>query len=176
MQPGKLETVTIGYARRWFAVTCAICAAAIVVALFLAIDSLEDFTTGFWLAVAASVAVFLILFPLPCMFTHHTAGERFLRLRMGLLMKVDIPYLAIREVSRTRVYRGFLSVGLGVRFKPKTGVVHVVSSFDKVISLKMKSELKLRAWRPPIHEMVLSVDDVDTAIDFISRKLAPEEA
>ena len=172
MQAEKLETVRIGYARRWFVIASTVCIVAIAVALYLAIQSLEDFTTAFWLIVAASITVLLILFPLPCVFTHHLAGERFLRLRMGLIMKVDIPYLAIREVSREDVVRGFLSIGLGVRFKERAGAVYVVSSFDKIIALRLKKELKLRAWRPAVHEIVISVEDDEQAIDVLSRRIA----
>ena len=103
MQAEKLETIRIDYAKRWFVVSSVVCVVAIVAALYLAVASLEDFTTAFWLIVAASVAVLLLLFPLPCIFTHHSAGERFLRLHMGLIMKIDIPYLAIRDVSRRNI-------------------------------------------------------------------------
>ena len=167
-----METVRIGYAKRWFVVSSAVCVVAIVTALYLAVASMEDFTTAFWLIVAASVAVLLLLFPLPCIFTHHSAGERFLRLHMGLIMKIDIPYLAIREASRRDIARGFLGIGLGVRFKEKAGAVYVVSSFDRAIALTLKEELKLRAWRPSVHEIVISVEDDDEVIGMLSRRIA----
>ena len=173
MQAEKLETVRIGYAKRWFVVASAACVVAIVSALYLAIASLEDFTTTFWLIVVVSVTALLLLFPLPCVFTYHTAGERFLRLHMGLIMKIDIPYLAIREVSRKDIAKGFLGVGLGVRFKDRSGAVYVVSSFDKAVSINLKEELKLRAWRPSVYEIVISVKDDDEVLDLLSRRISP---
>ena len=172
MQPEKLETVRIGYQRRWFIIGSAACAAIVVAAAYLAASAVEDFTSAFWLIVAAAVLALLLIFPLPCIFTHHVAGERMLRLRMGLIMKVDIPYLAIREVFRRDISRGFLSVGIGVRFKQKTGTVYVVSSFDNTLALKLKEDLKLRAWRPPVHEIVLSVEDAEATIDLLSSRIA----
>ncbi|UCE44696.1 MAG: hypothetical protein JSU93_04600 [Methanobacteriota archaeon] len=172
MQPEKLETVRIGYKRRWFAIGSAACAAIVVAAAYLAATAVEDFTSTFWLIVAAAVLALLLAFPLPCIFTHHVAGERMLRLRMGLIMKVDIPYLAMREISRRDLSRGFLSVGIGVRFKQKTGTVYVLSSFENTVALKLKEELKLRAWRPPVHEIILSVEDAEATIDLLSSRIA----
>lgn len=175
MQTEESETVRIDYAKRWFVVGCAVCLTGIAIAVFLSAISKEDFTTLFWLFVGASFAVLLLMFPLPCIFTHHVAYETYLRLRMGLVMRVDIPYLAMRSVSRAGIPKGFLSVGVGVRFKAKTGTVYVLSSFDNVIALKLREELKLRAWRPPICEIILSVADAEETIDLISRKIASVE-
>lgn len=175
MQSWKLATVRIGYAKRWFILGNVACAAMITLALSLALVAVEDFTVAFWLVVAVSVAALLILFPLPCIFTYHIAGERSLRLHMGLIMKVDVPYSIIREALRGEIRRGILSVGIGVRYNDKTGTMFVVSSFDNIVLLKLGEELKVRAWRPLVHEIVFSVKDAEGTIELLSSKMKRDE-
>jgi len=174
MQSMKLATVKVGYAKRWFIVGSVACAAAIVLALSLAYTAVEDFTVIFWIAVAWSITALLVLFPLPCVFTYHIAGERSFRLHMGFIMKLDVPYSIVREVSPGEIRKGILSVGIGVRYNDKTGTAFVVSSFDNVVSLKLSEELRIRAWRPRVHEIVFSVVDAEETIELLSSKMAPK--
>jgi hypothetical protein len=171
-----LATVKVGYAKRWFIVGSVGCAAAIVLALMLASSAKEDFTVIFWLAVAWSITALLALFPLPCVLTYHLAGERTFRLRMGFIMKLDVPYSIVREVSSGEIKRGILSVGIGVRYNDKTGTLFVVSSFDNIVSLKLREDLRVRAWRPVVHEIVFSVEDAEDTIELLSSKLDHGEA
>jgi hypothetical protein len=171
----KLATVRVGYAKRWFIVGSVACGAAIVLALALAFTAMEDFTVVFWLVVAWSITALLALFPLPCVFTHHIAGERSLRLHMGFIMKLDVPYSAVRKVSAGEIRRGILSVGIGVRYNDKTGTVFVVSSFDNIVSLELSEELRIRAWRPLVHHILFSVENAEETIELLSSKMTRVE-
>jgi len=171
MQSMKLATVRVGYAKRWFIVGSVACAATVVLALSLAYTAMEDFTVILWIAVAWSITALLVLFPLPCLFTYHIAGERSFRLHMGFIMKLDVPYSIVREVSPAEIRRGMLSVGIGVRYKDKTGTVFVMSSFDNIVSLKLSEEIRTRTWRPRVHEIVFSVVDAEETIELLSSKI-----
>ncbi len=175
MQSMKLATVKIGYSKRWFIAGSVACAAIIVLALMLASAAMEDFTVIFWLAVAWSITALLVLFPLPCVLTYHLAGEKSFRLRMGFIMKVDVPYAIVREVSSGEIKRGILSVGIGVRYNDKAGTLFIVSTFDNIVSLKLREELRVRAWRPPIHEIVFSVENAEDTIELLSSRIDRQE-
>ncbi len=152
--------VKVSYPKHWFVVGLVLYAPVVALLAYLAHSSVEDLWKAFWLVVCAAFAALFALFLIPPLFTGHLAGERSLRLRMGLLMNAAIPYSWIRDVRDAHVRRGSISVGIGVRYAPMLEAVFVTSSFMDLVSLRLDGPHSLgRRGRPPVSQIVLSVSD-----------------
>ena len=92
MSPAKLEATRVDYPKQWFVLGTiggAFDTAAIV---YMGVSAKEDFGRAFWFGFAAVEGVLLFLFLVPSLLTHHLAGEKALRLRMGVLLDATVPY------------------------------------------------------------------------------------
>lgn len=172
----KQPTVAIGYPKTWFGLGAVVCTAGIVSSAYLAYGSLEEFTRTFWVIVASALVIFLSVFIIPCLITTHVAGEKGLHLRMGLLINATVPYAAIREIAPDTVRRGALTVGIGVRHKPKLRAMFVVSSFKNLVVMKLNMDLRLGGLLgPTVGQIVLSVKDVDSFLSTVACMSGAEE-
>ncbi len=174
---GPPETI-IRYPRHMFAYVTVVCGALALGAMYLSLTALEAFATDFWLVVAVAIALFAALFSLPCMFTRHTADERGLRIRMGLLINAFIPYDSMLSVAPMKVEWGLLRnrLGIGVMHKQKTNTVFVLSSFQGAIRITLRHEVRLGLTRTPARHLVLNTDAPDLALDLMDVMIAKEEA
>lgn len=160
MPPVATDAVRIDYPKQWFAVAAAVDVAAMAVMLYFAYGSVEQFGRWFWAGCALLICVPLLLVLVPPMFTCHHAGEKGLRLRMGLLMNATVPYRYIASVGESRVGFGAVMVGIGVRFVAKRKVVFVTSSFRDLVSIRLDGPQQLGGpLRPLVDQVVLSVKD-----------------
>ncbi len=111
-----------------------------------------------WLIVAPVLSVLAFLFLVPPLFTHHLAGEKGLRLKMGLLLDSTVPYAWIKDVKETAVSKGGLNVGIGVRYFPIAKALFVTSSFRNLAKVTLKEEHQMgRILKRPVSEIILSV-------------------
>jgi len=176
MSPAKNEPKRIDYPKRWF-LLMAVVIEAIVAWLFYAVTtSPEGLWRMVWLIVAPAVGVLAFLFLVPPLFTHHLAGEKSLRLKMGLLLDSTVPYAWIKDVKETSVSRGGLRIGIGVRYFPITKVLFVTSSFSNLAKVTFHGEHNIgRVLKRPVTEIVLSVSYMPALTEAIrSRILIPE--
>ncbi len=178
MHHGKKQpTAVIEYPKAWFGLGAVVCVAGIVSSAYLAYGSLEEFASTFWMMVGTAIAIFLVVFIVPCLATTHIAGEKGLHLRMGILINTTVPYAAIREIAPDAIRRGALTVGIGVRHKQKLGTVFVVSSFKNLVNIRLNRDLRLGGLlAPTVGQIVLSVKDVDSFLSTVARMSGTEEA
>ena len=178
MSADEPSQVIIRYPVHLFVWITVICGALAVLAAYLSLTAIEDFAERFWLIAAAAIAVFVGLFSLPCMLTHHTADEDGLRIRMGLLINVRLPYDAIESVAPVKVDRGLFRnrLGIGVMHRQKTNTIYVLSSFHDTVSVAMKDEIRTGLTRTPARNVVFNVDAVGQLVDLVDRMIPPEEA
>lgn len=168
MGPKKIEATRVDYPKHWFALGSIIYAILTVTLLYLGLDAKEDFGSAFWFVVAAVEGVLLFLFLVPSLLTTHLAGEKALRIHMGVLVDVSIPYAWINEVKETSVHRGGLRVGVGVRYSPIPQILFVTSSFNGLVTMKLDGEhLMGRFLKRPVQEVVVSVVNAARLVEIV---------
>ncbi len=173
----KIKTEIIPYPKHWFLVLAVIFESVIIYWLALAILDENTVMRELWLALCPVVGTLLFLFLVPPLFTDHLAGERALRLRMGLLINQSIPYEWVREVKETSVNRGGLRVGIGVRYFPISRLLFVTSGFTSVAVLKLDCEHELGGIRRrQVDDIVLSVSNLPRFIEIMRSRMVVKES
>lgn len=176
MNAKKTPAVRIDYPKHWFMLGTLVWVLGTAILTFLAYDSVEDSTRLFWIvATVFEAAIMFYLFVLP-LFTHHYAGAKGLKLRMGALINETIPYDWIREVRETSVHWGGIRVGIGVRYASLMKALFVTSSFRTLVAIRLDKEHKL-GWpiKRPVKEIVLSVKSESSFIDLVRQRTGMEK-
>ena len=178
MSADEPSHVVIKYPIHLFVWITIVCGALAASAAFLSLTAIEDFAETFWLIVAAVLAAFVALFSLPCVLTHHAADEDGLRIRMGLLINLRLPYDAIESVAPVKVDRGHLRnrLGIGVMHKQRTNTIYVLSSFQDTVSVTMKDEIRTGLTRTPARNVVFNVEMVGPLMDLLDGIITSEDA
>lgn len=175
MSPAPAHAVRIDYPKRWFAIGTALDAAAMAVMLWLSWDSNEAFARAFWAACAVAVCGPLLLLFVPPMFTCHYAGEKGLRLRMGLLINTTVPYKHIRRISDARITLGSVMVGIGVKYVSRR-TVFVAASFKDIVTIRLDGPLQLGSpLRPLVDTIILSVKDREGFVALVKDRARLED-
>jgi hypothetical protein len=160
--------IRVDYPKRWFAIGSAVDAAAMAAMLYLSYGSIEEFSRYFWAACAVLVCVPILVVLVPPLFTSHHVGEKGLRLRMGLLMNATVPYRYISGITDSNVRYGPFTVGVGVKYVPKKGLVFVTSSFAGLVAISFHGPQQLGgALRPMVTQVVLSVKDKEGFVALV---------
>ena len=170
MTAKKMPAVRVDYPKYWFVLGTFVWIVGTALLLFLTYDSVEDSMRLFWAAATVFVGTLLFyLFVLP-LFTHHFAGAKGLRLRMGALINETIPYEWIKEVRETSVHWGGVRVGVGVRYAPMMKTLFVTSSFRTLVLIRFDDEHRLGGLiKRSVKEIVLSVNSASSFIDMITQ-------
>jgi hypothetical protein len=176
MNAKKTPAVRIDYPKHWFMLGTIVWVVGTAVLTYLAYDSVEDSTKLFWVAATfLEAAIMFYLFVLP-LFTHHYAGAKGLKLRMGALINETIPYDWIKEVRETSVHWGGVRVGIGVRYASLMEVLFVTSSFTTLVAIRFDKEHNLgRPIKRPVKEIVLSVKSASSFIDLVRQRAGMEK-
>ncbi len=171
MTVAKNEPVRIDYPKRWFLIM-AVVIEAVVIWLFIGAMGFPSGTwKTLWLIVTPTIGVLAFLFLVPPLFTHHLAGEKGLRLKMGLLLDATVPYAWIKDIRETSVSRGSIRVGIGVRYFPITKVLFVTSSFGNLAKITLDGERTMgRVLRRPVNEIVLNVTYMTGLLEAVRGK------
>jgi hypothetical protein len=171
MTAKKVAPARIDYPKHWFLMGTLVWCVSTIMLVYLAWASVEVSFRIFWIAATVFEGVVLgYLFVLP-LFTHHMAGAKGLRLRMGVLVNETIPYEWIRDVRGTAVRWGGVRVGIGVRYSPIMKVLFVTSSFRDLVSVKLDKEHRLGSpFKRPVGEIVLSVSSAGSFIDMMRQR------
>ena len=158
MKPIKKEPLRIDYPKRWFLLMAVVLEGLVTWLFYVMVSSPEGVWRTMWLLIAPTVGVLVFVFLVPPLFTHHLAGDKSLRLKMGLLLDSTVPYSWIQSVTDTSVSRGGLRVGIGVRYFPITRILFVTSSFSNLAKITFREEhIMGRVLKRPVSEIVLSV-------------------
>jgi len=166
----------IDYPKHWFVIGLTGYVPVVGVLAFLAYGTVETFWRGFWVASCAAIGILFFLFLVPPLFTAHLAGDKGLRLRMGLLLNTVVPYAWIQDVRETHVSRGGISVGIGVKYAGRMGTLFVTSSFSDLVALRLNGDHRLGGnLRPPVSQVVLSVSDKDAFMRLVRERAVLEE-
>jgi len=176
MTARKFKAEVVKYPKLWFALMAVIFES--VLGYWLVWSLLEENAVlrEFWIVFAPALGVLLGLFLIPPLFTNHLAGEKALRLRMGLLLNTSVPYIWIKEVKETSVHRGGMRVGIGVRYFPISGLMFVTSGFSSVAVLKLSEPHEVgRLWKREVEEIVMSVSNLPRFMQIMSARLGAEE-
>ncbi len=176
MVPSKNEPVRIDYPKNWF-VLMAVIIEAVVVWLFLgALGSPEGAWRTFWLVASPIIGAVAFVFLVPPMFTHHLAGEKGLRLKMGWLLDTTVPYAWIKDLKETSVSRGAVRVGIGVRYFGISRVLFVTSSFGNLAKVTLDREHQIgRILKRPVGEIVLSVSYMPAFMETVRARTKSQE-
>jgi hypothetical protein len=167
----KHEAVRIDYPKHWFVMGTIGWAVATFVLFYMATTTKEDVVRTIWLVAGSHVGVLLGLFFIPPLFTHHLAGEKALRLKMGLLIDANIPYSWIKQVKETSVRWGGVRVGIGVRYSPITRMLFVTTDFDDLVSIRLDGPHRMgRLLKRQVEELVLSVSLRSKLVDLVKAK------
>lgn len=167
----KKEAVKIDYPKHWFLMGTVMWLIATAVLSYLAATSPTEGTRTFWAIAAAVEGALMFLFFVPPLFTSHWAGEKALRLNMGLLVNATIPYAWIREIRQTNVNWGGVRVGIGVRYSALSRTLFVTSEFNELVSLKLDGQHqfgRLLKMRPD--QVVVSVSMPTTLISLVRER------
>jgi len=176
MSTRKIQAEIIRYPKHWFAAQAIVVESILVYLLALALLDRDTILREFWLFFSPIVAILLFLFLVPPILTNHLAGEKALRLRMGLLVNQSIPYDWISEVRETSVSRGGLRVGIGVRYFPISRLLFVTSGFTSVALLKLDGERELGGlWKRKVEEIVVSVSNLPRFMEIMRSRMGAEE-
>jgi hypothetical protein len=176
MGPKTVQAVRIDYPKRWFVVGTAIVVPSMAAMLVLAVDTIETFGRTFWFACAFGICVPLLLLLVPPIFTYHYAGEKGLKLRMGLLMNSTVPYRYIRDIRDHSLRFGGLLIGVGVRYIGGKKTVYVTSSFDDLIEIRFHGPQKLGTFlRPMVDTVVMNVVDKEGFMAIVMDKAGLQE-
>ncbi len=171
MTAKKVPPTRIDYPKHWFLLGTLVWCVGTTILAYLAWASVEESFRLFWIGATAFEGVLLAyLFVLP-LFTHHMAGAKGLRLRMGILVNETIPYEWVCEVRGTAVRWGGVRVGIGVRYSPIMKVLFVTSSFRGLVSVRLDKEHRLGyPLKRPVGEIVLSVSSASAFIDLMRQR------
>jgi hypothetical protein len=168
----KIQAEVIRYPKHWFAVLALAFESVLMYLLATALVDPDTILREFWLVFCPIVAGLLFLFLVPPTMTNHLAGEKALRLRMGLLINQSIPYEWISEVRETSVSRGGLRVGIGVRYFPISRLLFVTSGFTSVVLLKLDGEHQLAGlMKRRVEEIVISVSDLPRFMEILRTRI-----
>jgi hypothetical protein len=174
--PSRTSVTTVDYPRHWFVIGTISLALLTVVDIYLEATAKEDFSRGLWILLLVVLTAFLFLFFIPPVFTKHLLGAKGIRIRMGLLINVSVPYSWIREVKETTVRSGGLRIGIGVKYSPIMSTVFVTSSFMNLVSIRLDKEHEFG--RLPIRridQIVLSVNDLNSFMKTVRQKAGLKE-
>lgn len=178
MNPRKTAPVRIDYPKHWFVIMTIVFEAVVVWLFYTAYSGAVGDWQTVWLVVSPLTGVLIGLFLVPPIFTSHLAGEKSIRIRMGLLMNETVPYSWIKEVKQTSVHRGGIRVGIGVRYFHISRMLFVTSSFSNLLAIKLREEHAV-GWlrKKRVEEIVLSVMFAPPVIETIrDRAGLPKEA
>jgi hypothetical protein len=173
----KLEAVRIDYPKHWFVMGTIGWAVATFILFHLASTSKEEVIRDIWLVIGSAEGVLLGLFFVPPLFTHHLAGEKALKLKMGLLIDTTIPYSWMKQVKETSVRWGGVRVGIGVRYAPITRMLFVTTEFDDLLSIRLDGSHTMgKLLKRQVEELVLSVSFRQKLVELLREKarLEPE--
>ncbi len=171
MRIAKNEPLRIDYPKHWFVILFLVFEAVVVWLFYTAYSSPDGPWRTLWMVVSPAVGVVFLLFMLPPALTYHLAGEKGIRIRMGLLINTTIPYGWITEVKETSVHRGGLSVGVGVRYFPISKALFVTSSFTNLVILRLDREHVIGNIRKRrVEEIVLSVSYLPKMMETVKQR------
>lgn len=171
MSAVKSETTRINYQKQWFALGTVIYVVVTTVLFYLSESSVENSTRVFWFAAGSIEAVLFFLFIVPPLLTSHLAGDKWLRLHMGLLIDETIPYDWISEIKETSVHWGAVKIGIGVKYSSISKALFVTSSFSNLIAIKLDGEHRMgRLLKRPVSEVVISVSFATGFIQEMSKR------
>lgn len=172
----KREAVRIGYPKHWFLMGTLLWAAATGVLAYLAASAPTEGTMYFWGLVAGAEGVLMFLFFVPPLFTSHWAGEKGLRLRMGLLVDATIPYAWIKGVKQTSVNWGGVRVGIGVRYSALSRTLFVTSDFHNLVAISLDEPHKLgKILKMSPDQVVISVGAPNMLMDLVRERAGVPE-
>ena len=167
----KREPIRIDYPKHWFVVMAIAFEAVVAWTFYTAYENAESSLRTAWMVTSPVIGVLFAVFIVPPIFTHHLAGEKGIRLRMGLLINETVPYARIREVRETSVHRGGLRVGVGVRYFPISRVLFVTSSFSRLVVLKLDGEHMMGKLRKKsVEEIVISVTSTPNLVEILRER------
>lgn len=176
MTARKSEPVRIDYPKHWFVILALLFETILVGIFYMAYDSPESTFRTTWLVLSTAIGIGLFLFLVPPIFTHHLAGEKGLRLKMGLLINTTIPYASIKSAKETSVHRGSIRVGIGVRYFPITRALFVTSAFANLVKLELDEPQMIgRLLKRPVEDVVLSVSYVPAFLDAMAERAGMEK-
>ncbi len=172
MSPAKNEPVRIDYPKQWFLLMAVVIEAIIIWLFYGTWFSPEGSWRTTWLIVTPTIGTVVFVFLVPPLFTHHLAGEKGLRLKMGLLLDSTVPYAWIKEIRETSVTRGGMRVGIGVRYFGISRVLFVTSSFSNLAKITLDREHTIgRVLRRPVSEIVLSVNYMPSLMENVRGRI-----
>jgi hypothetical protein len=167
----KLEAARIDYPKQWFIVGSIGWAVATLVLFYLASSTKEDVVRAIWIVVGSAVGILLGLFFVPPLFTYHLAGEKAVKLRMGLLINATVPYSWMKQVKEISVRWGSSRIGIGVRYSPLTMTLYATSEFDNLVSIRLDEPHRMgRLWKRQVEELVLSASFKPGLMELVTRK------
>jgi len=167
----KHEAVRIDYPKHWFVMGTMGWALATFILFYMAETTKEDVVRTIWLTAGSAEGVLLGLFFIPPLFTYHLAGEKALRLKMGLLIDASIPYAWIKQVKETSVRWGGVRVGIGVRYAPITRMLFVTTEFDDLVSIRLDGPHVMGGLlKRHVEELVLSVNLRSKLVELVNEK------
>ncbi|MBN1678209.1 MAG: hypothetical protein JW880_06680 [Candidatus Thermoplasmatota archaeon] len=176
MTTRKIEAEVIRYPKHWFALLAVVFESVLLYLFAAALLNRDTVIREFWLVFCPIAAALLFLFLVPPIVTNHLAGERAIRIRMGLLINQSIPYDWIDEVKETSVNRGGLRVGIGVRYFTISKLLFVTSGFSSVVLLKLDGEHEVgRLWKRKVEDIVLSVSNLPRFMEVMRSRIGTQE-
>lgn len=168
MTARKTEPLRIHYPKHWFVIMAMVFESVVAWLFVTAYTNAVGDWKLVWMVASPLTGVLMGLFLVPPIFTHHLAGDKSLRLRMGLLINDTVPYSWIKEVKATSVRSGGIRVGIGVRYFSISRMLFVTSSFSSLIVLKFDQEHVMgKLWKKRVEEIVLSVVFAPPVIEAI---------
>jgi hypothetical protein len=171
MTAAKRKVVEFAYPRYWFLIIAVVFESLAIYLFVFALMDPDAVLREAWLVLGPAIGVFVFLFMVPPLFTKHLAGERALRIKMGLLIDATVPYAVVKEVKDTTVHRGGVRVGIGVRYFPISKAMFVTSSFSDLVMIRFHDEMLMgRLVKKPVEELVMSVNNKSLFIETVKVK------
>lgn len=171
MNARKAEPLMIDYPKHWFFILAVVFEGTLAWLAYTAYANAAGDWKLMWLVVSPVSGILIALFLVPPMFTHHLAGEKSLKLRMGLLINATIPYAWVRQVKHTSVHWGGIRVGIGVRYFHISRILLVTSSFTELVSIKFDEEHIMGGLRKRrVEEVVMSVKHAQPVIEALRER------
>jgi len=168
----KTQAEVIRYPKHWFAALALVFESVLMYWLASALIDPKTVLREFWLAFCPIAGALLFLFLVPPLLTDHLAGEKALRLRMGLLINQSIPYEWVMEVKEASVNRGGMRVGIGVRYFPISRLLFVTSGFTSIAKLKLDDEHELGGLRRrSVETVIISVSNLPHFMDVMRSRI-----
>lgn len=168
----KTRTEVIRYPKHWFAILAIAFESVLMYLLASALIDPNTIFREFWLGCCPIAAALMFLFLVPPLLTDHLAGEKALRLRMGLLINQSIPYDWMKEVKETSIHHGGVRVGIGVRYFPISRLLFVTSGFTSVAQINLDGEHEIGGlWRKDVETLVISVSDLPRFKEIVRSRM-----